>query len=146
MSRYLSAIDVSGRNGLKLDDAWRDGAQAYLGMVTSGFPNLFMLYGPNTNNGSIIAMLEIQVDYILRQIKRLERERLASIDLRAEVEARYNESMQQEIRAVEVWQAACGNYYSASSGRVVTQWPHTIDEFCARTMRPDAEVFEASRA
>lgn len=146
VSRYLSAIEVTGRNGVKLDDAWRDGAQAYLGMVTSGFPNLFMLYGPNTNNGSIIAMLEIQVDYILRQIRRLERERLAFIDLRAEVEARYNESMQQEIRAVDVWQAACGNYYSASSGRVVTQWPHTIDEFCARTMRPDAEVFEAQRA
>ncbi len=146
VSRYLSAIEVSGRNGLKLDDAWRDGAQAYLGMVTSGFPNLFMLYGPNTNNGSIIAMLEIQVDYILRQIKRLERERLASIDLRAEVEARYNESMQQEIQSVDVWRAACGNYYSASSGRVVTQWPHTIDEFWARTMRPDAEVFEARRA
>jgi cyclohexanone monooxygenase len=146
VSRYLSAIEVTGRNGLRLDESWRDGAQAYLGMVTSGFPNLFMLYGPNTNNGSIIAMLEIQVDYILRQIKRLEREQLAFVDLRADVEARYNESMQEEIRAVEVWQVACGNYYSASSGRVVTQWPHTIDEFCARTMRPDAEVFTAQRA
>jgi cation diffusion facilitator CzcD-associated flavoprotein CzcO len=146
VSRYLSAIEVSGRKGLKLDEAWSDGAHAYLGMVTSGFPNLFMLYGPNTNNGSIIAMLEIQVDYILRQLKRLEREHLRFIDLRPEVEARYNQSMQQEIRAVEVWQASCGNYYSADSGRIVTQWPHTIDEFWARTVRPDAEVFEAQRA
>ena len=105
-----------------------------------------MLYGPNTNNGSIISMLEIQVDYILRQIKRMEREHLKFIDLRPEVEERYNEAMQREIRAVEVWQANCGNYYSVASGRMVTQWPHTIDEFCARTVRPDAEVFEARRA
>ncbi len=146
VTRYLSAIEVTGRHGRRLDEAWSDGAQAYLGIVTSGFPNLFMLYGPNTNNGSIISMLEIQIDYILRQIKRLERERLAFIDLRAEVESRYNDTMQHEIREVTVWQANCGNYYSAASGRMVTQWPHTIDEFCARTMRPDAEVFEGIRA
>ncbi len=146
VSRYLSAIDVTGRNGLRIEEAWSDGAQAYLGMVTSGFPNLFMLYGPNTNNGSIIAMLEIQVDYILRQIKRLDREQLRFVDLRKEVETRYNESMQREIGEVEVWQASCGNYYSASSGRIVTQWPHDIDEFCARTMRPDAEAYEVQRA
>jgi cation diffusion facilitator CzcD-associated flavoprotein CzcO len=146
VTRYLSAIEVTGRHGRRLDEAWSDGAQAYLGIVTSGFPNLFMLYGPNTNNGSIISMLEIQIDYILRQIKRLERERLAFVDLRPEVESRYNDAMQQEIREVAVWQASCGNYYSVASGRMVTQWPHTIDEFCARTMRPDAEVFEGVRA
>ncbi len=145
VTRYLAAIEVTGRHGRQLHEAWRDGAQAYLGIVTSGFPNLFMLYGPNTNNGSIISMLEIQVDYIVRQIKRLDRERLAFIDLRAAVETRYNDAMQREIRAVDVWQANCGNYYSVASGRMVTQWPHTIDEFCARTMRPDAEVFEAQR-
>ncbi|MSR14065.1 MAG: NAD(P)/FAD-dependent oxidoreductase [Gammaproteobacteria bacterium] len=146
VTRYLSAIEVTGRNDRRLEEAWSDGAQAYLGIVTSGFPNLFMLYGPNTNNGSIISMLEIQVDYIVRQIKRIARERLAFIDLRAEVETGYNDAMQSEIRAVEVWQANCGNYYSVASGRMVTQWPHTIDEFCARTLRPDAEVFEAQRA
>ncbi len=55
-------------------------------VVISGLPNLFMLYGPNTNNGSIISMLEIQVDYILRKIKRLARERLAFIDLRPDAQ------------------------------------------------------------
>ena len=146
VTQYLSAIEVTGRAGQRLEDAWSDGAQAYLGMVTSGFPNLFMLYGPNTNNGSIISMLEIQVDYILRQIKRLAREGLAFIDLRPDVHTQYNDVLQAEIRAIDVWQAACGNYYSVASGRMVTQWPHTIDEFCARTMRPDPQVFEAHRA
>lgn len=53
--------------------------------------------------------------------------------------------MQQEIGAVAVWQANCGHYYNAASGRMVTQWPHTIDEFAARTVRPDEVVFEAQR-
>ena len=145
VTKYLSAIEVSGRNGVRLDDAWSDGAQAYLGITTSGFPNLFMLYGPNTNNGSIISMLEIQVDYIMKQIKRLEREQLAFIDLKADVEKQYNDSMQEEIKAVDVWAANCGNYYSATSGRIVTQWPHTIDEFAARMVRPDEQVYEAKR-
>ena len=146
VTKYLAAIEVSGRNGVRLDDAWSDGAQAYLGITTSGFPNLFMLYGPNTNNGSIISMLEIQVDYIIKQIKRLAREQLAFIDLKADVEKQYNDSMQQEIKAVDVWAANCGNYYSATSGRIVTQWPHTIDEFAARMVRPDEQVYEAKRA
>ncbi len=145
VTKYLSAIEVTGRNGVRLDDAWSDGAQAYLGITTSGFPNLFMLYGPNTNNGSIITMLEIQIDYIMKQLKRLEREKLAYIDLKPETEKQYNDSMQQEIKAVDVWAAACGNYYSASSGRNVTQWPHTIDEFASRMVRPDEQVYEAKR-
>jgi cation diffusion facilitator CzcD-associated flavoprotein CzcO len=65
---YLSAIEVTGRGGVRIEDAWRDGARAYLGVTTAGFPNLFMLYGPNTNNGSILSMIESQVDYALRQI------------------------------------------------------------------------------
>lgn len=146
VTRYLSAIEVTGRNGRRLDDAWSDGAQAYLGMATSGFPNLYMLYGPNTNNGSIISMLEIQVAYVLRQIRRLEREKLAWLDLRPEVENAYNDTMQREIQEVEVWQSNCGNYYSVKSGRMVTQWPHTIGEFMARTSEPDEAAYLAQRA
>jgi cation diffusion facilitator CzcD-associated flavoprotein CzcO len=59
-TRYLSALDVVGRGGHHINEAWHDGAQAYLGITTAGFPNLFMLYGPNTNNGSILFMIECQ--------------------------------------------------------------------------------------
>jgi cation diffusion facilitator CzcD-associated flavoprotein CzcO len=72
------------------DSHWQvetsDGQLFRAPVVISGLPNLFMLYGPNTNNGLIISMLEIQVDYILRQIKRLARERLAFIDLRPDAQ------------------------------------------------------------
>src|SRR5690606_21074943 len=121
VTRYLSAIAVTGRGGVNLEDAWSDGAQAYLGITTHGFPNLFMLYGPNTNNGSILFMIERQVEYLVRQIQRAEREALAWIDVKADVEAHYNEAMQRDIRGVEVWQANCGHYYNAKSGRMVPQ-------------------------
>ncbi len=70
-TKYLSAIDVIGRDGVRIDDAWHDGAQAYLGITTAGFPNLFMCYGPNTNNGSILTMIESQVEHILLHVRRL---------------------------------------------------------------------------
>ncbi|MCB1746881.1 MAG: NAD(P)/FAD-dependent oxidoreductase [Gammaproteobacteria bacterium] len=144
VSRYLSAIEVTGRDGVRIDDAWSDGAQAYLGITTHGFPNLFMLYGPNTNNGSILFMIERQVGYIVRQIERVMRERLAWIDVRNDVEQRYNEVMQQDIKQVEVWQANCGHYYNARSGRMVTQWPHDLEEYTARTTRDDTEAYDSA--
>lgn len=141
---YLSAIDVTGRDGLKLNDAWSQGAQAYLGVATAGFPNLFMLYGPNTNNGSIIQMLELQVDYVLRQMRRLEEERLAWLDVKHDAMERYNQALQDEIAQVDVWQAACSGYYRAPSGRVVTQWPHTMAEYERRTRQVDQTAYEVS--
>ncbi|MGE0820609.1 MAG: flavin-containing monooxygenase [Candidatus Binatia bacterium] len=141
---YLAAIDVTGREGLSLKDAWSDGAQAYLGMTTAGFPNLFMLYGPNTNQGSILFMLERQCAYIMRQLKRINDEHLAWIDVRPEVMTAFNAQLQQEISKVDVWQANCGNdfYYRSRSGRLVTQWPHSMDEFTAQTTKPDVDAYE----
>ena len=140
-TRFLSAIDVRGRNGTRLDDAWDDGAQAYLGVTTAGFPNLFMLYGPNTNNGSIITMIEHQVAHAVALIERLVAERLAWIDVRPETMAAYNDEVQALIDGVEVWQAGCNTYYRTPSGRVVTQWPLSMKEYGDRTAHPDPDAF-----
>ncbi len=142
---YLNAIEVSGRGGLSLREAWSDGAQAYLGITTAGFPNLFMLYGPNTNQGCILFMIERQVDYVVRQLERMEKEKLAWIDVRPEVMTDFNDDLQRALRAVDVWQASCGNdfYYRSASGRMVTQWPHSMDAFTAATTRADADAYEA---
>ena len=145
---YLQALDVVGRDGIRIADAWRDGAQAYLGVNTSGFPNLFMLYGPNTNQGCILYMLEQQVEYMMRQIKRIRAEDLAWIDIKREVMNAFNEQLQDDIKNVEVWQAECGNefYYRAPSGRFVTQWPHSMDAFAERTARENPDEYEIARA
>ncbi|MEE2675015.1 MAG: NAD(P)/FAD-dependent oxidoreductase [Myxococcota bacterium] len=144
-TKYLSAIDVRGRNGQRIDDAWNDGARAYLGITTSGFPNLFMLYGPNTNNGSILSMIESQVEHTLRQVQRIADEDLAWIDVRPEPMEQYNGEVQRAIEGVEVWQADCNGYYRSPSGRVVTQWPFSMSEFQARTAQFDPDSFEVAR-
>jgi cation diffusion facilitator CzcD-associated flavoprotein CzcO len=145
-TRFLSTIEVTGRGGTRLTDAWRDGAQAYLGIVTAGFPNLFMLYGPNTNNGSLLFMIEQQVGYAMRQLERLDDERLAWIDVRPEVMAAYNEALQRDLDGVEAWNASCNNYYRGPSGRIVTQWPHSMSEYEARTQAPDPDAYEVCPA
>ena len=129
-TKFLSAIEVIGRNGLKISDAWSDGAQAYMGVTTAGFPNLFMLFGPNTNQGSLITMIEWQVDHTLRHVRRIADEGLAWIDVKPAAMAAYNEQIQRDIDAVEPWRAGqCSGYYRSPSGRVVTQWPHSMSAY-----------------
>ena len=145
---YLTTLQVTGRDGVALTDAWSDGAQAYLGMSTAGFPNLFMLYGPNTNQGSLLFMLERQSEYVMRQLRRMDDEKLAWMDVRPEVMRAFNDQLQADIDKVDVWKADCGNdfYYRSASGRFVTQWPHSMDEFTARTSKANVEAYEVKAA
>ena len=143
-TKFLGALDVVGRDGRHIDDAWADGAQAYLGITTSGFPNLFMLYGPNTNNGSIIYMIECQVDYVMQLLQLIDECELAWIDVKREVMDDYNARLQEDLDGVEVWQAGCSTYYRTPSGRIVTQWPNSMSEYRARTERPTLDVFETA--
>jgi cyclohexanone monooxygenase len=135
-TKFASVIDFVGRDGVHLRDAWADGAHAFLGITTSGFPNLFMLYGPNTNAGSIMYMIECQVDYILRALHHMDRGGLAWVDVRADVMAAYNEQLQHDIEHVQAWQGGCTTYYRVPSGRIVTQWPHSMARYRALTDNP----------
>ena len=145
-TKFLSAIDVTGRGGLAIADAWSDGAQAYKGVTTSGFPNLFMLYGPNTNSDSILMMIEYQTDHALRQIQRIAREGLAWIDVKPAAMAAYNDEIQREIAKVELWQAGCTDYYRAPSGRNVTQWPGSMPAMERALASLDPEAYEVAPA
>jgi cyclohexanone monooxygenase len=143
-TKYLSAIDVVGRGGRHIEEAWSDGAQAYLGITTAGFPNLFMLYGPNTNNGSILHMIESQVDHVMSHVVRMKEEGIAWVDVRQDVMDRYNDEIQRLIEGVTVWQGGCNGYYRAPSGRVVTQWPDSMTAFRNRTAILTADDFEVA--
>jgi cation diffusion facilitator CzcD-associated flavoprotein CzcO len=125
---FLTPMRVTGRQGGRLQDAWRDGARAYLGITVSGFPNFFMLYGPNTNLGgnSIIYMLEGQIGYALAAIRALQAERLAWIDVRPEVQDSFNSWVQSASRT-SVWESGCHNWYTDASGHNTNNWPdHTF--------------------
>jgi cation diffusion facilitator CzcD-associated flavoprotein CzcO len=142
-TKFLSAIDVTGRGGLRLADAWRDGAQAYKGVTVSGFPNLFMLYGPNTNADSILSMLEYQADHVLRQIQRIQREGLAWIEVKAGPMAAWNQEIQRELAAIAMWQGGCTDYYRAPSGRIVTQWPRSMPALEQALASLDEDCYQA---
>jgi cation diffusion facilitator CzcD-associated flavoprotein CzcO len=131
-TRYLAAIDVVGRGGRRLQDEWASDPRAYLGVTTSGYPNVFMCYGPNTNNGSIMYMIECQVEYAVRMIRWMDESGTAWMDVRRDVMDAYNEALQRELDGISVWQGEHGGYYRGGSGRIVTQWPNTMADYCAR--------------
>ena len=84
-ANYLARIRVVGRDGRTLQEHWADEPRAYLGITVPGFPNFFMLYGPGTNGGEIVTMLEAQAEYAVRAVKRMMRERVTAIEVRAEL-------------------------------------------------------------
>jgi cyclohexanone monooxygenase len=133
---YLGQIDVVGEGGALLREAWSEGAYAYLGMAVPGFPNFFMLYGPNTNVGSnsVIFMLEAQARYIVRALKHMRRRRKTYVAVRQDTMASFIEKIDAWMQGT-VWLTLCHNYFRAANGRVVTQWPRSARAFWGMTRR-----------
>ena len=133
---YLGQIEVTGESATTLQDAWRDGAHAYLGMAVPGFPNFFLLYGPNTNVGSnsVIFMLEAQANYIVRALKYMRRKRKSYVAVRPATMADFIAKIDEWMQGT-VWLTRCSNYFRAPNGRVVTQWPRSARAFWGMTRR-----------
>lgn len=142
-TELLSAVRFVGAGGLELAQAWRDGPEAYRGVCTAGFPNFFMLYGPNTNLGhnSIIYMVEQQVAYVARCIDKLLSHGLRSLVVRADVQRAYNDRLQGEL-ADTVWVAGCDNWYKNAAGKVTNNWPHSTLAYRWHMRAPDFSDFE----
>jgi cation diffusion facilitator CzcD-associated flavoprotein CzcO len=130
----LSAIAVTGRDGQDLQTYWRDGPKAYRGVAAPGFPNMFMLYGPNTNLGhtSIIVMLEAQANYIVRCLERFVTAELDTMEVTDAATEAYNETLQREL-STTVWATGCRNWYG-QGGLITANWPHTTAAY-RRQMR-----------
>lgn len=140
---------LAGRGGLDLDDAWKaaGGIQAYLGTTVSGFPNFFLIEGPNTGLGhsSMILMIESQVAYILDAIRTMRRDGLKSVEVLPETQARYNEKIQQRL-ARTVWNTGgCVSWYLTRAGKNTTAWPGFTWEFRLRTRRFDVKRYATER-
>ena len=116
---FMGVHEVTGRNGLTLSEAWADGAHAYLGVTVAGFPNFFMLYGPNTNLGhnSIIFMLERQIDYVLQAMALVKAKGARALDVRADAMARFNEELQRDLKGT-AFAAGCASWYKTADGRI----------------------------
>ncbi|CAM2748627.1 monooxygenase [Mycobacterium intermedium] len=133
-SSYLSGIEVVGDEGQSLHERWGADPSAYLGVAVSGFPNFFMLYGPNTNQGgnSIVYILEAGARLVASAVTRVAR-RGGYVDVRPEAERRFNDELSVDLER-SIW-TRCDSYFRSPSGRVVTQWPYTELEYARRTWR-----------
>jgi cation diffusion facilitator CzcD-associated flavoprotein CzcO len=144
---FLAPMEITGLGGRDLNQEWRDGAEAHLGLAVSGFPNMFMLYGPNTNLGvgSIIFMLESQIHFVLAAIDELRRSGADYIDVRADVQNTFNAEVQRRL-ADTVWTGGCSSWYQTESGKVTNNWPGFTAEYRRLTRRPDLSQFTLAQA
>ncbi|WP_118181656.1 flavin-containing monooxygenase [Paraburkholderia phosphatilytica] len=117
---------IRGRDGVDIVDTWRDGAHAYLGSTLPGYPNLFMIVGPNTGLGhnSMVYMIEAQVEYVLRALQTMRREQAAAIEVRPQIERAYNAQIQRQLGRA-IWSTGgCRSWYlDPRTGRNTTLWP-----------------------
>jgi cation diffusion facilitator CzcD-associated flavoprotein CzcO len=134
---------VRGRGGRDLNEAWRDGAEAYLGTTVSGFPNYFLIVGPNTGLGhsSMVYMIESQIAYVMSALRAMRARHLRLVDVRADAQARYNESLHARL-ARTVWSTGCASWYQTRTGKNTTLWPGFTFEFRLRTRRFDPADYE----
>jgi 4-hydroxyacetophenone monooxygenase len=139
-SEFLTPMRVVGTGGTELHDRWAGDARAYLGLTVPEFPNLFLLYGPNTNiviNGSIIYFSECEVHYLTEAVRMLLEGGHRSMDCRVEVHDAYNERIDAANRTM-VWGAAeVNSWYRNAKGRVAQNWPFSLLEYWQQTRQPD---------
>lgn len=134
---------VRGRGGQTLADAWSESIHAYMGTAVPGFPNLFLLIGPNTGLGhnSMVYMIESQLSYLLDCFRTMERKQAQVVEIRSEVEAAYNDEVQQRMQKT-VWASGCVSWYLDARGRNTTLWPGFTFEFRRRTRRFDRQNYD----
>ncbi|MFH5209549.1 flavin-containing monooxygenase [Antrihabitans spumae] len=132
-TQFLAPMNIHGIGGKSLREVWSDGARAYYGLAVPHFPNMFVMYGPNTNlgSGSIIYMHEQQARYVRQAVEFLKRKKAFYVAVKPEVEQSYDAEIQKRLEKT-VW-TKCSSWYREASGRVVANWPGKMSEYGKRT-------------
>jgi cation diffusion facilitator CzcD-associated flavoprotein CzcO len=142
------AARVRGRDGRTLDETWRGSPRGYLGTTIAGFPNLFMVLGPNVGNGhnSAILLMEAQIGYAIAALRAMERERAGSVDVRVDVQDAFNDEVQRRLEGT-VWNAGgCASYYMDANGVNSTIFPGSIIELRRRVRRFEPDDYALTPA
>jgi cation diffusion facilitator CzcD-associated flavoprotein CzcO len=134
----LDGVRLVGRGGIDFHQAWRASRSALWGIAMSGFPNFFMLLGPNTGLGhnSVVLMIEAQIRYVMSCLKRMQRRGYSAMDLRPESQRRFGDFLRRRL-ATTVWQTGgCRSWYQdAETGENPTIWPGSVVAYRRRTRR-----------
>ncbi len=140
---FLVPIRVTGTSGQELSQVWKNGAEAYQGATVAGFPNMFILYGPNTNLGhnSIIFMVENQMKHVMALVKAMRARNLKAIDVKADVMTAYNVWLQNQL-TTSVWNAGCRSWYINGSGKITQNWPSSTFSWWRRMRKTNLADFQ----
>ncbi|MFQ5472146.1 MAG: flavin-containing monooxygenase, partial [Dehalococcoidia bacterium] len=138
---------VTGRDGKTLDEVWAGGAVAYKGMTVSGFPNWFILMGPNTGPGhtSVLVYTEAQIGYALQAIEKIIQEDLRYVDVKQEVQDRYNARIQGRMKHM-VWSSGCNSWYLSGDGSNHALFPGFASEYVLRARRFDPTEYHLAQS
>ena len=141
-TEYLAPIEITGRGGRTIREAWADGPEAYLGLTTPGFPNLFMSYGPNTGSltNTIVYLLERQAHYMRQAVQHI-RSTGDVIEIRDDVHAEFNAELQQRLSKT-VFTTGCPGWYTTDAGKVTQVWAGSHVEYGRRTRVFDPSVYQ----
>jgi cation diffusion facilitator CzcD-associated flavoprotein CzcO len=145
-TQFMFPMQVTGRDGVTLREAWAGGPHAHLGVTVPGFPSLFVMYGPNTNTsgGSIIFYEETQAGYIRQAIELVRRHEAGAIEVREDVEAASDRELQARFRGT-AW-TACNSWYRDQDGRIIANWPGYMREYANRLAVLDPDDYQLIEA
>jgi 4-hydroxyacetophenone monooxygenase len=141
---FLAPMRFTGRGGVDLHERWGGDARAFMGMHVPDFPNLFMVFGPNTGlviNGSLILISELSVHYLLESTRLLLTTGRTTMDVKPEVFAEYQDKVDKANRLMSWGTSTVNSWYKNSTGRVSQVWPFPILDFWELTRQPDPENF-----
>ena len=145
VARALRRLDVQGRGGRALADVWKEAIESYYGITVSGFPNFFMLLGPNTALGhnSVVIMIEAQVTYIMSALKQMKACGIGAIDVKRDVQHAFYKGIQRKLEKTQ-WQAGgCHSWYQDDGGHNVAIWPGFTFDYIRRTRHAALTDYEA---
>ena len=137
-TNFLAPIRIVGRHGQDLHQSWSGGAHAHLGMTVAGFPNFFMLYGPNTNlsHNSIVYMIESQIRFVVACLARLCSDDIRMLETKKDVQDRFNAEIQRRLENA-MWSKGCTSWYLTAEGKNTTNWPGYSFMFRLKTRAPN---------
>jgi cation diffusion facilitator CzcD-associated flavoprotein CzcO len=140
---FVAPMGIEGPGGRTLQDEWSDVARAYYGLSVPGFPNLFLLYGPNTNggSGSVIFTIEAGMTHVIAALREMERASAERIEVKREAAQAFDRDLREAL-AGTVWHSGCTNWYVDERGNDPSQWPWTWSAYRRRTAELEPDAYE----
>ena len=140
---FVAPMEIVGAGGRRLTEEWAEVPRAYLGLSVPGFPNLFLIYGPNTNggSGSVVNTIECNMNHVIAALTELERADARRIEVRRPAAEAFDRDLRAAL-AGTVWHSGCTNWYVDANGHDPNQWPWTWTTYRRRTKRIEPGAYE----